>query len=261
MSFFASLDEIYRETMGAEDSSDLLARFLDAAGVRWHQRLEEDGFHLVASPAVKTVSLGGIPFVGGGGQLALAISPDVPFDIGSYRAATERMMGYSGMMSYLNSGRKSADEMFSMLAQKGELSVAHAVSVGILVAGVSVAVENEFNSQRDLVHLARVTVARSAIQNSPPLVVHDSRHVPAFRQALALARQLRDEAEVSGKDGLEAINLIYPAAKATAFVMTASLRNFMKLLQQESDQGKERELRSVLSQVRDNLKIIWPGIF
>jgi hypothetical protein len=258
----ASLERIFQTTSAAFEASDMLREFLDASGVTWHPA--DDGSRcrdFVAAPSTRVVSLGGIPLVERADSLALALSPDVPLDVAAYRSATQKMMSYSGMMSYLNSGRKSSEEMFELLLSRDELSVAHTVSASILVAGVSVAVENEFNGQRDLVHLSRVTVARSAIQNDPPLVVQDPRHLPSFRTALALARDLRHLTDTSGKDDLESINLIYPAAKATAFVMTGSLRNLLKLLQQESDEGKEREYRSALSQIRSNLKFVWPSLF
>jgi hypothetical protein len=256
-----SLGSIFEATSADSSTGDILRKFLDASGVSWHPGVEPKSRDFVSKPSTRIVSLGGIPLVDHGDSFAFALSPDVPLDIVAYRAATEQMMGYSGMMSYLNSGRKTSEEMFEMLLSRDELSAAHTVSASVLVAGISVAVENEFNSQRDLVHLSRVTVARTAIQNNPPLVVHDPRHLTAFREALVLARNLREGLEATRKDDLEAINLVYPAAKATAFVMTASLRNFMKLLAQESDHGKEREYRAALALIRSNLKFVWPSLF
>lgn len=258
----ASLEQIFRTTSSAFEASDMLREFLDASGVTWHTAADGSRCRdFVAAPSTRVVSLGGIPLVECRDGLALAMSPDTPLDVATYRSATQRMMSYSGMMSYLNSGRKSPEEMFKLLLSRGELSVAHTVSASILVSGISVAVENEFNGQRDLVHMSRVTVARSAVQNNPPLVVHDPRHLPGFRAVLTLARDLRQQTDTSGKDDLEAVNLLYPAAKATAFVMTGSLRNLLKLLQQESDEGKEREYRSALSLIRSNLKFVWPSLF
>jgi hypothetical protein len=257
----ASLRDIFHAVAAAGDTGEALREFLDASGVPWHPETGVDCRNFVSRPATRIVALGGIPLVRSGDSLALAFSPDVPLDIEAYRAATEDMMAFSGMMSYLNSGRKSSEDMFELLLNRDELSVAHTVVASILVSGISVAVENEFNSQRDLVHLSRITVARSAVQNNPPLVVHDPKHLPSFKAALCLARKLRQETQTAGRDDIEEMNLIYPSAKATAFVMTASLRNVMKLLTQEFDHGKEREYRSVLTQVRSNLNFIWPSLF
>lgn len=257
----ASLQDIFLKAAAAGDTDDIFREFLDASGVSWHHESDPKGRNFVSRASTRIVSLGGIPLVACGESLALALSPDVPLDIAAYRSATQKMMGYSGMMSYLNSGRKSSEEMFELLLSRDELSVAHTVSAGVLVAGVSVAVENEFNGQRDLVHMSRVTVARSAIQNNPPVVVQNPRHLANFQAAFALARDLRRRSETSGRDDLEAINLIYPAAKATAFIMTGSLRNLLKLLQQETDDGKEREYRVALRQIRSNLKFVWPSLF
>lgn len=254
---FASLEHLF-EALEHCSSAMSLKTFLTAAGVRWHEGEEPS---IVADPTIKIIALGGMPFVRFNDGIALASTPDTEFKIGDYRAATESMMGFSGMMSYLNSGRKTAGGMFAMLSENGEMSVGHTVTLSLLVAGVSIAVENEFNSQRDLVHLSRVTVARSAVQNSPPLVVHDPRYVPAFREAWSTAVRLRLEADITDRDDLELANTIFPAAKATAFIMTASLRNLMKLLQQEQDSGKEREYRNALGKTRETLRVIWPGIF
>jgi hypothetical protein len=257
----ACLRGIFQSVANVAGLDEALREFLDASGVSWHLGTQSGCRDFVALPSTRIVALGGIPLVRHGDHLSLASSPDIPLDIAAYRSATEDMMAFSGMMSYLNSGRKSSEDMFELLLNREELSVAHTVSASILVSGVSVAVENEFNSQRDLAHLSRITVARTAIQNNPPLVVHDPKHLPSFEAALSLARKLRQEAETAGRDDIEAINLIYPSAKATAFVMTASLRNFMKLLSQEFDHGKEREYRAVLTRIRSNLNFVWPSLF
>ena len=254
----ASLEEIFLAVGRDHDGNHRLKAFLTASGVGWHPH---GGRSFICRPSTRIVSLGGIPLVAADGHLALASAPEQPFDVAAYRRATQAMMAHSGMMSYLNPSDRPAEEMFEMLRTRGEMSVAHTVSVGILVAGVSVAVENEFNAQRDLVHLSRITVARTSAQDDPPLVVHNERDVPAFEQALDLARRLRRSTSTTGRDDIEAINLIYPAAKATGFIMTASLRSLMKLMQHQQDMGKEREYRDTLSSIRGNLGFVWPTLF
>lgn len=257
---FVSLEAIF-QSLGQAPKGDRLRTFLSAAGVAWHAVPTCTPQSLVRKPATRIVSLGGIPFVDKEDGLALANTPEIAFDVDTYRAASQSMMGMSGMMSYLNPSDRSPDEMFELLNGRNEMSVAHTVTVGILVAGISVAVENEFNSQRDIAHMSRMTVARSTMQNDPPLVVHEERDIPAFLQALDLARRLRSTTPAVDKDDLEAINLLYPASKATAFILTTSLRNFTKLLQQQHDFGKEREYRSALASIRQNLNHVWPTLF
>ena len=63
------------------------------------------------------------------------------------------------------------------------------------------------------------------------------------------------------RDALEALNLMYPASKATAFLLTGSLRNFQKLLGAEEDPGKEVEFRGLLSRIRTPLARLWPELF
>ncbi len=162
------------------------------------------------------------------------------------------------MMSYLNPERRSPAAMFDLLVSRGEFSVAHGVSVNVLVAGVSVGVENEFNSQRDLVHLARVTVARTRAQADPPIVVRDPALLASHRRILDAVRAERAALSGTGADFQENANLMFPAAKATAFLMTASLRNLQRLLTGIDDRGKEAEYRDVLARLRDLLGSIWP---
>jgi hypothetical protein len=159
------------------------------------------------------------------------------------------MMAYSGMMSYLNSGRLSVGEISAAMSAKGHGSVAHTVQVSVLVSGVTTAVENEFNSQRDLVHLSRVTVARTSIQSNPPIVVRDPMMLDAYRRVAKVATAERSLLTGTGRDFQEFANQLFPVAKATAFIMTGTLRNLFKLTSAASDDGKEREFRGVLAKV------------
>jgi hypothetical protein len=245
---FISLGSVFDALIDVPHAQ-LLAEFLDLTGVAWHDPTQDDP-RFVKDFSVKIAALGGIPFVRvAGGGLALANTPHQPFDLQSYQTAVRSMMAYSGMMSYLNSGRLSVGEISAAMSAKGHGSVAHTVQVSVLVSGVTTAVENEFNSQRDLVHLSRVTVARTSIQSNPPIVVRDPMMLDAYRRVAKVATAERSLLTGTGRDFQEFANQLFPVAKATAFIMTGTLRNLFKLTSAASDDGKEREFRGVLAKV------------
>jgi hypothetical protein len=237
--------------------AQLIAEFLDLTGVSWHDPANHDDPRFVKDFSVKIAALGGVPFVPmTGGELALANTPQQRFDLPSYQTAVRSMMAYSGMMSYLNSGRLSVDEISDAMNAKEHGSVAHTVQVSLLVSGVTTAVENEFNSQRDLVHLSRVTVARTSIQSNPPIVVRDADMIDAYRRITKVAAAERALLSGAGRDFQECANQMFPAAKATAFIMSGTVRNLVKLTAAVSDDGKETEFREVLTKVDRLLNVL-----
>ncbi|MCV9963882.1 hypothetical protein OIU34_18560 [Pararhizobium sp. BT-229] len=251
---FIGLGYVFDALMNVPNE-ELLEEFLDATGVAWHEPSDAADPRIVRDFSVKVAALGGIPFVRvADGHLALANAPHQPFSLQGYRSAIRSMMAYSGMMSYLNSGRLSVDEICDAMDSKGHGSVAHTVQVSLLVSGVTTAVENEFNSQRDLVHLSRITVARTSIQSSPPIVVRDPTMLDAYRRVAKVAAAGRAMMSGKGRDFQETANQLFPVAKATAFIMTGTLRNLFKLTSSMSDDGKEREFRDVLARVDQLLK-------
>jgi thymidylate synthase ThyX len=215
---------------------------------------------LVLAPAVRLWCVGGLPVAD---LLARGLG------LGEIARMAERTMGAAGCMSYLAMPGGSPEGAYQkIVAETGHASVAHLVQVSLVVAGVSCAAESELNAQRDLVHLARVTVARAQCQSAPPIAVMESALVVASRQALAAAdaasaeaRRLAAAGQLSQKDANEAANALFPAAKATAFVLTGTLRNLQKLLAAEADEGKEKEFRRALGMVRQTLAPSWPDLF
>ena len=69
-----------------------------------------------------------------------------------------------GAFSYLNPKGVPPQEMWKTVAKHSHFSVAHSAMLSFVICGHSCAVENELNSQRDVVHLARLTVARTNAQ-------------------------------------------------------------------------------------------------
>jgi hypothetical protein len=233
-----------------------LAHLLAAAGCGFH---DGDRRRLVSGPSARLTALGGLPF----STLArLGLDPRAAAE------ATRGSMGALGAMSYLSVPGGSSGAAYEAVAVgHGHVSVAHGASVSVLVAGISCACANEFNVQRDLVHLARVTEARTAAQSAPPIVVPHPRLARSHARLLAACDAIRAEAAsdlagaLDGRDAAEALNLAFPAGKATALVVTGTLRNVQKLLAAETDPGKEREFRSALAALREPLGALWPDLF
>src|SRR5262249_14511883 len=120
------------------------------------------------------------------------------------------------------------------------------------------------NGQRDLVHLARLTEARTGAQADPPLAVLDPREVPLFRAAMDHTRALlaalpADDRAAS--DRHEARNLAFPAAKATLVLVTGSLRALQKLVSAIDDEGREVEYRRCLAALGEVLAALHPSLF
>ena len=185
------------------------------------------------------------------------------------RHNTLKMMGFSGNYSYMNPKNLEPEEMFSRTSEHGHFSTAHTVYINMLVAGHSCAVENEFNSQRDNVHLSRITVARTGAQNNPPVVVLYPDHVPAFKEILDNTKEVLSKVRTtllnpsngSDLDFKEVCNTAYPAAKGQAMMISGTLRNFQNIVGALSDSGKEEEYKRILALINDNLNTMWPEIF
>lgn len=212
---------------------------------------------LITRPAARLWAIGGMPFHA---LESLGLAPSQAAEL------ARSSMGAAGGMSYLALPGGSARSAYGKIAGLGHFSIAHAASVSLVVAGVSCAVENEFNSQRDLAHLARVTENRADCQRRPPLALLEPALAPAYERALDFADALRSEAAaldsgLNPRDANEALNALFPASKATVFVITATLRNFQKLLAAQADPGKEKEYRLALGLIRERLGSLWPELF
>ncbi len=133
----------------------------------------------------------------------------------------------------------------------------------MLVAGVNINTEAEMNCQRDLVHLSRLTVARTAIQEEPAIVAPDQRSYEIAQIVYNATRSVLDATrpERPTRDDQEIRNAFYPVNKATAFMVSGTLRNVAKVTEFVDDEGKEREYRRVLGKIRATLQPIWPELF
>ncbi len=227
-------------------STDRIKIFLKHAGVIFHD-LENE---FVKTSAVWICGFGWIPFtIWGNSTLRFWSNSVLPVDL-AVGMSTMRAVGW--FMSYLNNANRTTQEMVDSMKNFWHQSTEHMMHLNILVAGISTSVENEFNSQRDLVHLARITEARTNIQNNPPLVVLDKALIPYFQAVKKFIWENRPEVQIEWfdkKDHLEATNLIHPAAKATAVILSWSIRNFKKIVAMKDDSGKELEFRRIVMQL------------
>jgi hypothetical protein len=245
---------------------NLEARFQQIQGVAHEARLEallravgcdfyEPG--LLRTPTVAIVAIGGLPVTR---EDPLMIG-GMPSSIELIRTAFTTMRGLGGFMSYLNPRDRSALEIAQVLNSNGHRSTAHACFVTVGVFGLSDAVEHEFDCQRDLVHLGRLTVARTTTQNAPPLVVHNPAQLPTARSIRQSVGALLAEETRTGPDALEAINSYWPKSSATLVLLSGSLRNFAKLVEQKTDEGKEREYRYLVTRIGETLLPFAPDLF
>lgn len=248
MSPFLDLSQLW-DAAGQHPPQDRLRAIFRAAGVQSH---DPEGY-FIHTPRVAIVGVGGLPVRLRDGTPHLL---GQPITVDGLRAQAEEMMGFCGFMSYLNPRNRSPAALAQAMLERGHTSTAHAFSLNLLVLGFSVAVEPELCCQRDLVHLSRVTVARTRAQDDPPMVVHEPDAYPLLQAARAHA-----QAQLQGAAlGRECRNNLYPAAKATMVLLSASLRGFHKLVSARDDQGKEDEFRQLLHLIHRRLQPLAPAL-
>ena len=208
----------------------------------------------VRTPRVAIVGVGGLPVKLRENQAHLL---GQPVTLETLEQQLKEMMGYCGFMSYLNPKDKSPRALTETMLSLGHASTAHAFSLNLLVLGISAAVETELCCQRDLVHLSRVTVARTAAQDDPSFVVLDETHLSTLQELRRQTIERLDAIEGSR----EARNTLFPASKATMVLITGSIRNLQKLTAARDDLGKEEEYRRLLSAIVRLLTPLSPELF
>ncbi|CAJ1375616.1 unnamed protein product [Effrenium voratum] len=241
-----------------------LRSLLQAGGVAFY----DAECHFVKAPMVALVAVGGIPVRTSGDSLDLLLGElAIPVPLESIRSALKSQMGMTAMFSYLNRRGLEPEEMWGVVSKLGHFSVGHTAHLSFVLAGHSCAVENEINSQRDVVHLGRLTVARTRSQKDPPLVVQRPELLPVFKQVreqvqAAILSQVAERPDaVSVQDWQEALYIGWPAAKAHVAVLTGSLRSLQKLCASIDDDGKETEYRALLWQIATACHLLLPDMF
>lgn len=170
-----------------------------------------------------------------------------------------------GFMSYLNTGNLASQEMIDIMAKHGHFSTLHLSYVNIAIFGISSLVENEINCQRDMMHIARITEARTSVQSQPPIVVLYPEQLKSFQKVYEATKKVRSSMPrkigTSFRDAWESSNSIYPGAKGTGVIISITLKNLGKLVLLLNDNGKEEEFKRVLSQINDISHTLWPHFF
>jgi adenylate kinase len=242
---------------------DRLQTLMAAAGVRFH----DDEHRFVRAPSARLVAVGGVEIersFGAGFSVRSSSVGERWFD--GVREAQLALMGSGAAMTYLDPRDRGPTALAASSIERGHGSITHLASVTLLVAGFSTAVGNELNGQRDLVHVARVTEARTEAQGDPPLCVLCEEDVALYRSLRSLRRGLVDQLE-SADDSQEpmlrreSINLSHASAKATMALVTGSLRSWQKLVASIDDEGREEEYRRVLVAINDVLSALHPSLF
>lgn len=186
-----------------------------------------------------------------------------PTTLHNIRASFLQTAGQSAFMSYLNPKNKTLSELAQATLAQQHTSVLHTLNLSVLVVGITSGVEHEFSSQRDLVHLSRLTVAKTKAQLSPTLVLHNPDYYPAYKAVLkatqdALETHMAHSAGEAASLDLETQNLLFPSAKASAVLLTGSLKNFQKLVALKDAGGKESEFIAALEKIERVLQAVSP---
>lgn len=227
-----------------------LKKFLEFSWVSFFDN-EKD---FIALPSVHICGFGGAWFRSHKWEMRIGNSNLTP---AQFIEEMQKMKAYWWYMTYLNVSNKTTSEMIDILNKNSHFSTQHMLFINILISWISTSVANEFNSQRDIIHLSRITEARTKIQTDPPYVILNEELLPLFSTIKEIIRwRMRDyDLWTSTWNYLEALHLIHPAAKGTAIIISWSLRNLKKLSAMKNDQWKEIEFRRALENI-DNL-LIW----
>lgn len=177
-----------------------------------------------------------------------------PVEIEDIKKQLLKTMGLSATMSYLNPKNRELETIAQKTLDLGHKSIMHTVFLNILVVGHSIGVEHELSSQRDLMHLSRLTVADSRAQNSPCLTLLNGEQVELYKKVLDSTTRLIKGAEIPMTE--ETRNLLFPTAKSSMILLSGSLRNFEKLVALKETGGKEFEFCQILNDIEGLLDFI-----
>jgi hypothetical protein len=204
---------------------------------------------------VGLISIGGFPVeLSNDGKLMVLGKETTMAEIKEHLYKT---VGMSSFMSYLNPKNKSLAELSEAVLALKHLSCLHTVHMSVLLCGITSGVEHEFSSQRDIIHLSRLTVAKTIAQNAPCLVLHNEKYYEQYKKVLEVTKNVVS----ASLDDAETRNLLFPSAKASAIILTGSVKNFLKLIQLKDSGGKEDEFVSVLKSIDDLVSKIFPELF
>lgn len=167
-------------------------------------------------------------------------------------------VGLSSFMSYLNPKNRTLNAIGQSTIDLKHHSVLHQIQVGVLLTGISIGVEHEFSTQRDIIHLSRLTVAKTSAQNNPCLVLNDPLQYDAYKAVMESTNKILEQYKINNP---ETRNLLFPTAKASGLLITGSLRNLMKLVSMKDSGGKEDEFIAALLKIEKVLENTFPEVF
>lgn len=242
---FADFNEI-NETLNALkiESHDKLAFIHDFIGGKFFDRDQT----IMSGPAAAIVSIGGIATEIKNKKLHMLGKETT---IEELKSSFDKSIGMSSFMSYLNPKNKTLDEIAETTLSLKHNSVLHQINISILLTGISIGVEHEFSSQRDIVHLSRITVAKTKAQKSPCLVLQDEKYLEAYKAVLTSTNDILKEHNIENN---EIRNLLFPTSKASGLIINGSIKNLMKLISLKDAGGKEDEFVKALEKIEHTLK-------
>lgn len=211
---------------------------------------------IMSGSVIGICSIGGFPIhLDDSGQLKIGKSE---YSIPELKELLYETVGISSFMSYLNPKNKSLNDIANTTLSMKHYSVLHTIHISILISGITIGVEQELSSQRDIVHLSRVTVAKTKSQISPCLVLRNQEQLNIYEQIL---KSTEDVLKSNIIGDMETRNLLFPTAKSSAIMLTGSLKNFMKLISLKDAGGKEDELVELLIKMEQLLSSVFEEIF
>lgn len=172
-------------------------------------------------------------------------------------------MGLQSTHTYMNPNAKHPRDLYENTIHHQHFSITHAATIGIHVFGLSKKAELEFDVQRDKLHLARHTSARHASQDEPCLVAMTERGAQKAKEIRELLLQQLQQFEKHDNvlDWREERNALFPLSATVSLGINGTLRNFMKVIDDLSADGKELEYRNILAIINDSLSGLFPELF
>ncbi len=249
------------DSIAQSENINKLSSLMKNTGVSFY----DENYCFIKKPSVGLIGLGGLAFNLSSEDSKIRVkNTNAAFTTNEISKIFEPLQASGGFMSYLNTGNLTPPEMIEIMHTSNHLSTLHMSYINIGIFGISSLVENEFNCQRDLIHLARITEARASVQDRPPISVLYPEFYDSYKKVYDLSYSLRSKIasnNLSKKDMLESVNAMYPASKATALIISGSLRNIRKLTDLLGDNGKEEEMKRILAMINDFCHQLWPQFF
>lgn len=231
-------------------SNTKLAFIHEAIGGKFHDKEKK----IMTGCAVAIVNLGGFVIEVKDNELVLF---NKPIEINDILDNYRKSIGMSSFMSYLNPKNKSLNDISKSTMELKHYSVLHQINISLLITGISIGVEHEFSTQRDIIHLSRITVAKTQSQSSPCLVLPDSKYINTYKKVLNLTQDILEKEKI---DNQEIKNLLFPTAKASGLIINGSLRNLIKLVELKNSGGKEDEFIAALIEIEKVINLIYKNL-